>query len=70
MLAADVRRFAEDTGIVVNGVRNEEVVREVLARLYQTTKPWLMVLDNLTDKSTLDAYLPRGTGHAVRPPIS
>ena len=64
VLAADVRRFAEDTGIVVNGVRNEEVVREVLARLYQTTKPWLMVLDNLTDKSTLDTYLPRGTGHA------
>jgi tetratricopeptide (TPR) repeat protein len=60
VLAFDVRRFAEDTGIVVHGVRNEEVVREVMCRLYQTTKPWLMVLDNLTDKATLDAYLPRG----------
>jgi len=65
VLASDVRRFAEDTGIVVNGVRNEEVVREVLARLFQTTKPWLMVLDNLTNRATLEAYLPRGTGNNI-----
>ena len=40
------------------------MVREVMACLYRTNKPWLMILDNLDNKSTLESCLPRGTGNA------
>ena len=63
VLGADFRRFAAESGIIsVQSARNEDVVAEVLSKLYQSTQPWLMVLDNITDRDSIEAYLPRGSG--------
>ncbi len=60
VLASDFRRFAADAGIPTRGVRNADVVAEVLSRLYQSEAAWLMVLDNVSSREAIEPYLPRG----------
>ena len=50
-LAADLRALAIDSGIGVQGLRNEEVVDEVRARLYRARAPWLLVFDNVIGRA-------------------
>jgi hypothetical protein len=69
-LAADLRSLANDSGIGVQGMRNDEVVSEVRARLYRTHTNWLLVFDNVTSASFIgeQGLLPRGcmgTGHVL-----
>ena len=40
----------------------DEIVREVKTRLFRSQVPWLLVFDNLEDRSLLDAFVPRGAG--------
>jgi hypothetical protein len=42
-LASDIRNLASDSGIVVQAMRNEEVVSEIRSRLYKCKCPWLLV---------------------------
>jgi hypothetical protein len=40
----------------------DEIVREIKTRLFRSQVPWLLVFDNLEDRSLLDAFVPRGAG--------
>eukprot|EP00536_Pseudo-nitzschia_multiseries_P009807 jgi/Psemu1/325781/estExt_fgenesh1_pg.C_2850001 len=40
----------------------DEIVREVKTRLFRSQVPWLLVFDNLEDRSLLDIFVPRGAG--------
>ena len=40
----------------------DEIVREVKTRLFRSQTPWLLVFDNLEDRSLLDTFVPRGAG--------
>ena len=69
-LATDLRSLAIDSGIGVQGLRNEEVVDEVRARLYRTRTPWLLVFDNVSTAELIaeKGVLPRGCqgiGHVL-----
>lgn len=69
-LSADLRALAIDSGIGVQGLRNEEVVDEVRARLYRTRTPWLLVFDNVSSAELIaeKGVLPRGcdsVGHVL-----
>jgi tetratricopeptide (TPR) repeat protein len=67
-LAADLRSLALDCGIGVQGLRSAEIVAEVRSRLYRTRCAWLLVFDNLNERSLLGLHLPRGAhglGHVL-----
>mmetsp|Transcript_10113 Transcript_10113/g.24541 ORF Transcript_10113/g.24541 Transcript_10113/m.24541 type:complete len:1333 (+) Transcript_10113:157-4155(+) len=40
----------------------DEIVREVKTRLFRSQVPWLLVFDNLEDRSLLEIFVPRGAG--------
>ncbi len=40
----------------------DEIVREVKTRLCRSEVPWLLVFDNLEDRSLLEIFVPRGAG--------
>ena len=61
-LAADIRSLAIDSGIATQGLRNEEVVAEVMSRLYRTRVCWLLVFDNVSSRRLIDEHVPRGSG--------
>lgn len=69
-LAIDLRALAIDSGIGVQGLRNDEVVDEVRARLYRARAPWLLVFDNVSSAELIaeKGVLPRGCqtlGHVL-----
>ena len=69
-LAADLRALVTDNGIGVQGLRNDEVVAEVRARLSRTRWPWLLIFDNVSSASLVEqtGLLPRGcqsVGHVL-----
>ncbi|KAL7507835.1 hypothetical protein ACHAXN_004948 [Cyclotella atomus] len=39
-----------------------DVIAEVKTRLFRSNVPWLLVLDNLEDRSLLDKFIPHGAG--------
>jgi hypothetical protein len=59
--------MADTTGIDVREKDSDEVVSEVKARLFRSNVPWLMVFDNLDDRSLLEKFVPHdGTcGHVL-----
>jgi len=67
-VAASYRQLMSDTtGMDVQDKDTDEVVAEVKARLYRSKVPWLLVFDNLEDRSLLEKFVPHGgsTGHVL-----
>lgn len=40
----------------------DEIVGEVKTRLFRSQVPWLLIFDNLEDRSLLNKFVPRGAG--------
>ena len=61
------RLLADTTGLDVRDMDADEVVSEVRARLFRSKVPWLLVFDNLEDRSLLDKFVPNGgtLGHVL-----
>jgi hypothetical protein len=51
-----------DLGGAASGQDTDEIVREVKTRLFRSQVPWLLIFDNLEDRSLLDIFVPRGSG--------
>jgi len=67
-VAACYRQLISDTtGMDVQDKDTDEVVAEVKARLYRSKVPWLLVFDNLEDRSLLEKFVPHGgsSGHVL-----
>ena len=68
-LVADYRQLladlaSEDGGSsdVSTNKDTDEIIGEVKTRLFRSQVPWLLVFDNLDDRSLLDKFVPRGAG--------
>jgi tetratricopeptide (TPR) repeat protein len=59
--------MADTTGTDVQGKDTDEVISEVKARLFRSKVPWLLVFDNLEDRSLLQKFIPHGgtCGHVL-----
>ena len=59
--------MADTTGVDVQDKDSDEVVSEVKARLFRSKVPWLLVFDNLDDRSLLEKFVPHGgtCGHVL-----
>ena len=55
----DVDESRSNNAITQN---NDEIIREVKTRLFRSQVPWLLVFDNLEDRSLLEIFVPRGAG--------
>ena len=66
-VAAGYRQLMVDTtGLDVKDKDTDEVVAEVKARLFRSKVPWLLVFDNLEDRSILEKFVPHGgNGHVL-----
>eukprot|EP00588_Corethron_pennatum_P012599 CAMPEP_0194276572 /NCGR_PEP_ID=MMETSP0169-20130528/9126_1 /TAXON_ID=218684 /ORGANISM="Corethron pennatum, Strain L29A3" /LENGTH=1199 /DNA_ID=CAMNT_0039020315 /DNA_START=42 /DNA_END=3641 /DNA_ORIENTATION=+ len=67
-VAACYRQLMSDTtGMDVQDKDTDEVVAEVKARLFRSKVPWLLVFDNLEDRSLLEKFVPHGgsCGHVL-----
>jgi tetratricopeptide (TPR) repeat protein len=62
-LVASYRQLmADTTDVDVTNKDPDEIIGEVKARLFRSKVPWLLVFDNLEDRSLLDKFLPHGSG--------
>lgn len=59
--------LADTTGVDARDKDTEEVISEVKARLFRSKVPWLLVFDNLEDRSLLQKFVPHGgsCGHLL-----
>jgi len=76
-VAAGYRQFMADTTTTATSTTTllgdnltsttDEVISQVKARLYRNQIPWLLVFDNLEDKTLLDKFVPAGgtCGHVL-----
>ena len=57
----------DTTGVDARDKDTDEVVSEVKARLFRSKTPWLLVFDNLEDRSLLQKFIPHGgtCGHVL-----
>eukprot|EP00978_Attheya_sp_CCMP212_P029809 scaffold107192_cov61-Attheya_sp.AAC.1 len=49
-----------DSQVIMKDRDTNEVVAQVKARLFRSKVPWLLVFDNLEDRSLLDKFVPHG----------
>ena len=40
----------------------EEIIGEVKSRLFRSNVPWLLIFDNLEDKTIIERFVPNGAG--------
>ena len=59
--------MADTTGVDVKEKSTDDVLAEVKTRLFRSKVPWLLVFDNLEDRTLLDKFLPHGGpyGHVL-----
>lgn len=53
---------SDSTNVADMDKTTEDVIAEVKTRLFRSTVPWLLVLDNLEDRSLLEKLIPHGAG--------
>ena len=55
--------MADTTGVDVKEKSTDDVLAEVKTRLFRSKVPWLLVFDNLEDRTLLEKFLPHGGPH-------